>query len=100
MSSINWKKYNTDESYIYMDCYNDSDEQVMIRVYCLDGKSQGMLKDTYLEPNAWTTVKVPMYDEYMEWANLATFNIMFRDFYGIEDSVVYIDNIRLVESYV
>lgn len=100
IDSVNWKKYDTDKSYIYMDAYNDSDEQVMLRVYCVDGKSQGMLKETYLAPNAWTTVKVPMYHEYMEWANLASFNIMFGDFYGIEDSVIYIDDIRLVESYV
>ena len=100
MLAVNWEKYDTTSSYIYMDVYSDYDENVMMRVYCLDGASQGLLKDTNLAPNSWTTVKIPMYDEYMDWGSLATFNIMFRDFYGVETSTVYVDNIRLVESYV
>lgn len=94
IEKINWDNYDISKTSIFIDVYNDYDDQIYIRLDVIDGRRQGFANRQTIDPNKWTTLEFPMYDEYMDWTDLQIFSLTFYDFYGVENSIVYIDNIR------
>jgi len=94
LKQVDFTMYDRNTHVIAMDVYNDCSDNVKMRFDIYDGNKQLLATDIRLEPNQWSTVEIPMNKTFLNWKNLIAVRILFPDWFGSENCVIYIDNIR------
>lgn len=96
LKQVNLSSYDKNVNVIAVDIFNDYTENVKIRFDIYDGNNQAVVaEDVRLDPKEWTTVEIPMTSAVFNWQNIIAFRVIFDDWFGTEDCVVYMDNIRV-----
>ena len=104
VETIDFDKYDKNNSSIRMDVYNDYD-------YAFDFVLQFLDKTGYVEhvvtlkPNSWNEVEIPMNKNMegaankglqLDWSSVQSMRFLLQEYYGTGEADIYVDNLRVV----
>lgn len=94
LKQVDFTGYDKDTYVIALDVYNQCSDNIRMRFDIYDGNKQLLATDLRLDPMQWSTVEIPMNKTFLNWGNLIAVKILFPDWFGSENCIIYIDNIR------
>ena len=95
LKQIDLSKYDKDTTVIAVDVYNDFVENVNMRFDVCDGNNQRFAHNEKIKAKEWTTIQIPLTNTFVNWKDIIAFTFTFDDWYGTEECIIYVDNIRL-----